>query len=278
MARSTLVPSRPDSGPGWGRIFQEATASRLGRAARLTAGDVRRRRAQLSAIGFVLLLALIAVSVLLTVGPIVGPSWLPSASMLHIATVLLAVGFAAYTVEKEFHLRRLSRMLNEQHGITVALAHRVGDLEPLARMEKGAAAAKGPGDVLTVVLAEAIRQGRWSSGAIYVTDGPQQLRVICTSGSDFEVESVADAGRGPLARAHREPVLISRDADRGPSLFLPMVNGERFVGVLALSAPSDRTFSEDDQAVLALFAECAAAWVDGAVASVRPSSPATSSS
>ena len=56
----------PRTDHGWEQLLREASASRLARRAHLTPRDVRRRRAQLSAIGLVLLLTLITVTAWLT--------------------------------------------------------------------------------------------------------------------------------------------------------------------------------------------------------------------
>ena len=266
----------PRTDHGWEQLLREASASRLGKRAHLTPRDVRRRRAQLSAIGLVLLLTLGAVTAWLLAAPAAGHPWWPSARTLHLATVALAVGFAAYIIEKEIRLRRLSQLLEEQRTLTSALTHRVGDLEPLGRLEARAAAAAGPGEVLMVVLTEALRQGRWASGAILVPDGREHLRVICSSGAGYEVESEVRIGDGPAGRAasRGEPVLSPGDG-AGPSLAVPMLVDDRTVGVLSLTAPTGRTFSEDDRLVLGLFAECAAPWIESAVTTARRAVEAT---
>ncbi len=149
----------------------------------------------------------------------------------------------------------------------------MGDLEALGRLEKRAAAAAGPGEVLMAVLTEALRQGRWASGAILAPEGRGHLRVICSSGTGYEVESLVRVGEGPVGEAAAKGTSVVSLGDDGAggrsSLAAPMLIDGRLVGVLALTASSGRTFSDNDRLVLGLFGECAAPWVDGAVSAVR---------
>src|SRR5207245_9247765 len=73
---------------------------------------VERRRVQLWAVALVVLIFITAVMVLLSLFPNLTdqaawlPRWVP-----RVGVLLIAVAFVVYAIEKELHLRRLTRML-----------------------------------------------------------------------------------------------------------------------------------------------------------------------
>ena len=98
----------------------EARAAGLSGAVAPSLADIDHRRSQLWGIAFLALIVL-AASVALTVQSrdIAGIQRLPA---FRIGVVALMVALAAYVIEKETHLRRITRALLEEHAARVWLA------------------------------------------------------------------------------------------------------------------------------------------------------------
>src|SRR5919198_86881 len=87
---------------------------------------VERRRLELWGIVLALLTAVSAALVVLSAWPRpAGSTSILSAPALRAAMVLLAVGFGAYVMEKEIHLRKLSGLLVDEHVTIEALSRRI---------------------------------------------------------------------------------------------------------------------------------------------------------
>jgi two-component system sensor histidine kinase KdpD len=257
-----------------GRLQREAKVSGLRDFRTPSLEAVERRRLQLWTVTLGILLLLTGAVVVLSITPAVGfaRSWtwpLP----VRLSTLLLAVGFAAYVVEKEFALRRLTGLLVDERVLTAALSNRLKELSALAAIGKAVNSVLGLEDVLNIILSSALELLGGKEGSIMLVEGADRLRAFAVVGNEQAHGATARFGQGVAGHVAmtREPLLLSGTVDEemfpglvarthpvDSAICVPLINRGRLLGVLNISAPSDRLFSEYDLRAMALFAEHAA--------------------
>jgi two-component system sensor histidine kinase KdpD len=255
-------------------IEREARVSGLRDFRTPTLEAVERRRLQLWGVALVILIVLtigtVVVSVLPTI-PTVAGYGLHSAIRLGMVTIGLA--FCAYVVEKEWALRRLTRMLVDERVLSAALSNRLKELSTLAAVGKAVNAVLHLDDVLNIILSSALELLEGAGGSIKLVDGADTLKAVCVHGNDPAKGAKVKIGSsiaGEVA-ATREPLLISGTADperfanliprQNPvqsSISVPLLHRDRVLGVLNISGGAGRSFTEYDLRAMTLFAEHAA--------------------
>lgn len=114
-----------------------------------TVGEIRRRRHQVALTGVVAGLGLVVVTFLVPLWGDDGSAAVVHPDLLRAAMIVVTLGFVAYAVDKERHLRRLDRLGEAQHEVHVAVADR------LLRTSRRASMAREEmvlyGDVLTLL-------------------------------------------------------------------------------------------------------------------------------
>jgi two-component system sensor histidine kinase KdpD len=221
---------------------------------------VESRRAQLWVVAVVVMGGLAAGLLLLTsTRPLGGDSPI-SAGALRLALVGLSAAFGCYVVEKEIHLRRLTRLLVDERVLAAAFSNRLDELRQLSAKENEVNANLHLSETAAVVLDGAIELLGGTSGAVYLQDPDGMLRAHTTRGTD----GAGSGGAGALvARVQRtgEPALglsdddVSADAVAGAVMAVPLVRDGAVGGVLLVRRGPDGQFSEYDVRVLARFAE-----------------------
>jgi K+-sensing histidine kinase KdpD len=240
---------------------------------------VERRRLELWAAVVVALVAVATGMVLLSVLP-----WLSSGdfflspSILRVSLLLIALAFGVYAVEKELHLRRLSRMLVDERVLTAALSNRLKEISALLRAGKAINSVLELGDVLDIILSSAVELLHGENGSIMLAEDGH-LRVVAVAGNERARGAVVTMGQGIAGHvaSTREPLLISGTPEPGAfggtmertppihsAMSVPLLNRDDVLGVLNVNASADRTFTEYDLRALTLFAEHAAASVANA--------------
>src|SRR5437763_10319657 len=181
---------------------------------------VERRRGQLWTVAFIVMAALAAGLVLMASS---GASSVGLFKHLpvRVGLVLLTMAFSLYVLEKERHLRRLTRLLMDERVLTAALSNRLKELATLLAVGKAVNSALDLETVLGIILASALELLEGSSGSIMLLEGPERLRVLCQVGNEEARDAVVRLGEGIAGQVaeRREPMLISgtvgRDRSRG---------------------------------------------------------------
>jgi two-component system sensor histidine kinase KdpD len=233
---------------------------------------VERRRLQLWIVTAVLLVSIAVGAAMMSLWPNTPVRSLITPSVLRIAVVLISVSFCAYAIEKEMHLRRLSRMLVDERVLTVALQNRLHEVSLLLDAGKAMNSVLELPAVLDSILRSAIELLDGKSGSIMLREG-DELVSSCVQGNDNargRHQRIGEGVAGQVAST-REPLLIGGDADpfRFPghesreelvdsAMSVPLEARGELVGVLNVNADVDRDFSEYDLRALSLFAEQAA--------------------
>ena len=141
---------------------------------------VERRRLQLWIVTAVLLVSIAVGAAMISLWPNTPVRSLITPSVLRIAVVLISISFCAYAIEKEMHLRRLSRMLIDERVLTVALQNRLHEVSLLLDAGKAMNSVLELPAVLNSILASAIELLDGRSGSIMLREGEttrQDLRI-----------------------------------------------------------------------------------------------------
>src|SRR5436305_14814836 len=176
---------------------------------------VERRRGQLWTVAFVVMAALAAGLVLMasagsnSVGLF---KHLP----VRIGLVLLTMGFALYVLEKEVHLRRMTRLRLDERVLTAALSNRLKELAAMATVGKAVNSVLNLHQVLNIILSSALELLGAEGGSIMLLEGDDELRAVCVRGHSHAEGArlkVGESIAGYVAQ-EREPLLISGPASR----------------------------------------------------------------
>lgn len=270
-------------------IAREARASGLRHIATPspTLTDVERRRRQLWSISFVLLLVLGGALVVASFWIEALPTEVSQFSQLPLLRFLflgVLAAFCGYVLEKERHLRRLTRALIDERALTSALTNRLHELDVLSNMGKAINSVQDSSSVLEVILDSALGLLQAGQGAIMLLDPTHQvLNTVCARQSNGEARRVPDevvVGEGVpgWVAKQRTPILVSQRSNQdllgqftpaGSSVVaemsVPLVHKEELVGVITVHAMTGAPdFTEYDLHALNLFAENAAITITNA--------------
>jgi diguanylate cyclase (GGDEF)-like protein len=239
--------------------------------------QVERRRFELWLVSTVLIVGLTAALAILSLWSGSDVHALLSRPAVRYGASGLAVALCAYLVEKEIALRRVSRLLFDERLLTIALSNRLQEISTLLDAGRAVNSALDLEQVLDAILRGAVELLPAAAGSIMLLDtaeGAETLRVVATHGSAAPLGAVLPVGdgiAGHVART-REPLLIQGSAS--PSVFpgyqprsdaatsalcIPLIERGELLGVLNVTAPEGREFSEYDLRAVSLFAEHAAA-------------------
>src|SRR5205823_1355852 len=176
-------------------------------------------------------------------------------------------------LEKEVHLRRLTRLLLDERVLTAALSNRLKEVAALMTVGKAVNSVLNLTQVLDIILSSALELLAAESGSIMLLEGADELRAVCVRGNDKARDARERVGEGiaGFVAEHREALLISgaaghdrfrnlvpQDPPVESALSVPLVNRGEILGVLNVSANAGRQFTEYDLRALGLFAEHAA--------------------
>src|SRR3954447_18403815 len=233
---------------------------------------VERRRWQLWMVAIVVMAALAAGLVLMASSGAKSPGLFKHLPV-RVGLVLLTMGFALYVLEKEVHLRRLTRLLLDERVLTAALSNRLKELAALVTVGKAVNSVLNLHQVLNIILSSALELLGAEGGSIMLLEGDDELRAVCVRGHSHAEGArlrVGESIAGYVAQ-EREPLLIAgpasrerfknlvlQDAPVESALSVPLLHRGDLLGVLNVHGTAARTFTEYDLRALGLFAEHAA--------------------
>jgi two-component system, OmpR family, sensor histidine kinase KdpD len=239
---------------------------------------VERRRLQLWILTAVLLVSI-------SMGVVFISTWQTSATrvfagtpVMRIAVVLLSIAFCVYAIEKERHLRKLSRLLIDERVLTTALSNRLREVELLLEAGKAMNDVLELSVVLNTMLRSVVELLDSDSGSVMLTEGAD-LVVAVAHGNEH-----ADGGRVRLGEGIAghvaetgEALLVQGKVDSGDfpgvesheiqvqsAISAPLVHRDELLGVLNVNSTGGKVFTEFDLRAVSLFAEQAAAAIANA--------------
>src|SRR5438270_3334672 len=192
---------------------------------------------------------------------------------VRVGLVLLTMAFALYVLEKEVHLRRMTRLLLDERVLTAALSNRLKELAALVTVGKAVNSVLNLNQVLDIILSSALELLGADGGSIMLLDNPDELRAVCVRGNRHAEGArlaVGEGIAGYVAQQRRRRLiagpaskerfknLVAQDPPGESALSVPLVNRDEVLGVLNVHAGDDRSFTEYDLRALGLFAEHAA--------------------
>jgi len=224
---------------------------------------VDRRRSQLWTVAFAGLVCLAAAVGLLTSGT---SRHLGFANRLgfRVGTVVLVVALAAYVMEKERHLRRLSKLLVDERVLSAALSNRLKELAMLYEAGKAMNSVLVIDDVLALILSSAFELLRARCGSILLLDGSGSLSEVCRAGDGPDTPVELGGGIAARVARDREPLLVQGtlsergQVSRDSAVCVPLLHKNELLGVLVLDGCPERPYTEYDLRAVSLFAEHAA--------------------
>lgn len=255
------------------RIRQEARVAGLRDFRTPSLEAVERRRLQLW-----ILTAILLVSI--SLGVVFVSTWQTSVTrvfagtpVMRIAILLLSVAFSVYAIEKERHLRKLSRLLIDERVLTTALSNRLREVQLLLEAGKAMNDVLELSVVLDTMLGSAIELLGSDSGSVMLRES-DGLVVACAHGNELAVGRRVLLGEGIAGHVaeSREALLVQGKADSGDfpglvsndrgvhsAISAPLIHRDELLGVLNVNSSGDKVFTEFDLRAVSLFAEQAAA-------------------
>jgi signal transduction histidine kinase len=229
---------------------------------------VERRRSELWTMAFLAMVGLAVGVVLLSITS--EKSELIRTTGFRAGLVLFTLAIALYVLEKERHLRHLTRMLVEERILTAALSNRLKELATLCEVGKAVNSVLALDQVLGIILNSATELLEGSSGSVMLFDTPEEMRVVCELGNAAARDAKVRIGEGIAGQVAllQEPMLITGSVDREPpsaeearrlavttAMCVPLVNRGEVLGVLNVNGSPERRFTEYDLRALTLFAD-----------------------
>lgn len=208
-----------------------------------TLAAVERRRWQLWLLSTVIILGATALAAIASLWPQqlrpLGINDAPnSIAGFRVLMLILTVVFAGYAAEKEVSLRRLTRMLVDERGLTIDLSHRLSEVSALLDAGKAINSVLDLPSVLDIILNSARSLVEAGGGSIMLVD---------------------HHGRGGLGPSGHEAEPLRSIRVIGNEVSVPLVHRDGVLGVLNITGIESRPFTEYDLRVLSVFAEQAAA-------------------
>jgi two-component system sensor histidine kinase KdpD len=239
---------------------------------------VERRRLQLWILTAILLISI-------SLGVVFVSTWQTSATrafastpVMRIAVVLLSIAFCIYAIDKERHLRKLSRLLIDERVLTTALSNRLREVELLLEAGKAMNDALELAVVLNTMLGSAVELLGSDSGSVMLLEG-SDLVVACSHGNEHADGGRVRLGEGIAGRVAQKgealllqgaadpddfPGLIPHELPVHSAISAPLIHRDELLGVLNVNSSGDRIFTEFDLRAVSLFAEQAAAAIANA--------------
>ncbi|HZB01630.1 MAG TPA: ATP-binding protein [Actinomycetota bacterium] len=260
------------------RIQQEARVAGLRDFRTPSLEAVERRRLQLWALTAILLVSISIGLVLVSTWNTVATRAFSSTPVMRIAVVLLSAAFCIYVIEKERHLRKLSRLLVDERVLTTALSNRLREVELLLDAGKAMNGVLELSMVLETILGSAVELLDAESGSVMLVEG-NELAVACARGNAGAESGRVRLGEGIAGHVAetREALLIHGKADPtdfpglvpheqpvASAISAPLIHRSSLLGVLNVNATGSKAFSEFDLRAVSLFAEQAAASIANA--------------
>ncbi len=251
---TSSTPVRPRGGARTSRVLQhEARIVGIRDFSSPSLEAVDRRRSQLWTVAFAGLVCLAAAVGLLTSGTTSHHLGFANRLGFRVGTVVLVAALGAYVMEKERHLRRLSRLLVDERVLSAALSNRLKELAMLYEAGKAMNSILVIDDVLALILSSAFELLRATSGSILLLNGDGGLAEVCRAGEIDGTDSI-EFVRSIAARVarDREPLLVQGTVSEGgrqsrdSAVCVPLVHKNELLGVLILDGTPEHPYTEYD--------------------------------
>src|SRR3954466_8690248 len=176
-------------------LAREAKVAGLRNFSTPSPGAVERRRWQLWMVAIVVMAALAAGLVLMASSGAKSPGLFKHLPV-RVGLVLLTMAFALYVLEKEVHLRRLTRLLLDERVLTAALSNRLKELAALVTVGRAVNSVLDITQVLDIILSSAIELLSADGGSIMLLEDDDELHAVCVTGHSHAADARVRLGEG----------------------------------------------------------------------------------
>ncbi len=256
-----MTQSQTKGEPGSGRVtgLSETSAPNL--------DAISKRRIQLWSLTLFLLVSAVSILTLSLIASLIEIPFLSSKITVFVGVVSLVVLFSVYAFRKEIELRSLTEDVVDEQVLATALANTVREAQLFT---EGGDEIHGRVDLNQMVdsmLDSCLELLGGQGGSIMLLQGEDELHTVASSG-----RSAARGARVPInegiagqVAASHEPILIMgvfdwkhyQEDDEAPqpscAMCVPLLDGERLVGVLNLNAAPEHTYTERHLASMSVF-------------------------
>jgi diguanylate cyclase (GGDEF)-like protein len=259
-------------GPGMRRILKigEAGGGRLTGLHQVTAPNlesISRRRTHLWSVTLFLLISAVSILTLALIAGFIDFPFVSSKTVMFISIVGLVILFSFYAFRKEIELRSLTRDVVDEQMLATALANTIREAQLVAEGGDDFHTRVDPNQMVEAMLDSCVELLGGMGGSVMLLQGEDELHTVASSGSSAArgaTVAINEGIAGQVAASH-EPVLVygvfdwshyrHEDEVSQPtsSMCVPLIDGDRLVGVLNLNAAPERTFTKRHLRAMSVF-------------------------
>lgn len=255
-------------------IEQEERKSGLRPDGEVDAVAIERRRVQITSVGALVLVALVATTVVRLLGSDTR-AWSLDPTLLAVVMTFVAGGFAAYAFDKERHLKRLTELGDRLLAVEKATAQRVLERAAYADDELALHESVNLAAVLDEFLARALAIVEGAEAVVLLMSDEDHARPVAARTADGSPPRLRLPGSiVQSVLGSREPFLLPLDrmwvsgsgaVRYGSVVVAPIGEGDETLGVIAVAARAGSSYAPSDLEWLTGYARRAA----GAIANAR---------
>jgi diguanylate cyclase (GGDEF)-like protein len=227
---------------------------------------ISNRRIQLWSLTLFLLVSAVSILSLALIASLINLQIPSSRLVVFFGVVVLVVLFSIYAFKKELELRALTEEVVDEQVLATGLANTVREAQLAAESGDEVHGRLDLNLMNDAILDSCLELLDAQGGSIMLLQGEDELHTVSSAG-----QSAARGARvgihegiaGQVAASH-EPVLIMGVFDWGhyhdheaprpvSAMCVPLLDGERLIGVLNLNANPGRSYSERDLRAMAVF-------------------------
>ncbi len=228
---------------------------------------ISKRRLQLWSLTLFLMVSAVSILALGLVATLIEFPFLSSKTLMFLGIVVLIILFSVYAFKKEQELRSLTEAVVDEQVLATALANTVREAQLFA---EGGDEIHGRADLNQMVdamLDSCLELVGGQGGSIMLLQGEDELHTVASSGKSAARGAkvpISEGIAGQVAASH-EPMLImgvfhwkhytEDDEATQPAcaMCVPLLDGDRLIGVLNLNATPKRIYSERHLRTMSVF-------------------------
>ncbi len=228
---------------------------------------ISKRRLQLWSLTHFLLVSAVSILTLGLVATLIEFPFLSSKAVMFLGIVVLIVLFSLYSLKKEIELRSLTEDVVDEQVLATALANTIREAQLFAEGGDEIHGRVDLNQMVDAMLDSCLELVGGQGGSIMLLQGEDELHKVASSG-----RSAARGAKVPIKQgiagqvaASHEPILImgvfhwkhyhedSEDAQPACAMCVPLLDGDRLVGVLNLNATPQQSYTERHLRTMSVF-------------------------
>ncbi len=228
---------------------------------------ISRRRIQMWSLTLFLLVSAVSILTLGLIASLIDIHPWSSGAAVFVGVVVLVILFSVYAFRKEIELRSLTEEVVDEQVLATALANTVREAQLFTEGGDDVLGRVDLHQMLDALLESCLELLSGQGGSIMLLQGEDELHTVSSIGNSAARGArvaIHEGIAGQVAASH-EPMLIMgvfdwkhyHHADESPqpecAMCVPLLDGDRLVGVLNLNASPERTFTERHLRAMSVF-------------------------